>query len=361
MQRIANAIVRMLRDRGVIAKMYIDDLILISPSRERAEQDLRIAQELLKDLGLPEAPDKVQRPSTRVTWLGVDIDSVSMTISVPHEKLEEIKHCVSNAIKLKSMSKKHLQSVIGKVIHVAKCIRPARLFVSRLLEALRGMKKKFIKVSRDMRADLIWFQEFSAQWNGVGLINTRAPDMDVFVDASGSGIGATDGRSAYGGQITPISDPAHNISELEAVNLAVALQTFMSRGDKGRHIRVFSDNMASVEVFTTGRGRNPIILECARSIWMLQALLDIHISYEHIAGSRNVFADALSRRHMAPKYESLVLKMCRDDNIQLCEPCLHLFQVLNPPIASRTGVRIAPTQSRQPTAPGQGSRNQSQS
>lgn len=357
MQRVANAIVRMLKDRGVIAKMYIDDLILVSPSKEKAERDLAIAQALLQELGLPEATDKVQRPSTEVTWLGVNIDSVSMTISVPHEKLEEIRSCVVKARRLKSMSKKHLQSVIGKVIHVAKCIRPARLFVSRLLEALRGMKKKYLRVSAEMRADLLWFEEFSSQWNGVGLISSSPPDIDVYVDASGSGIGGTDGRAAYGGQISPVGDPANNISELEAVNLAVALQTFLSHADAGRHIRVFCDNMASVEVFTTGRGRNPIILECARSIWMLQALLGVEITYEHIPGVDNVFADALSRRHLGQKYKNIVSSKCRDCNITLCEPCLHIFRVLNPPVVSRTGVCISPTQSSNEAAQGPSPRN----
>lgn len=350
MQRVANAITRMLKDRDVIAKMYIDDLILISPNREKAERDLHVAQDLLKDLGLPEARDKVQRPSTRVTWLGVVIDSVSMSISVPIDKLEEIKGCVSNALKARSMSKKHLQSIIGKVIHVAKCIRPARLFVSRLLEALRGMRKKYLKVTQEMKDDLLWFKEFSSEWNGVGLINMSSPDLDVYVDASGSGIGASDGRSAYGGQISPGEDPARNISELEAVNLAVALQTFICESDRGRHIRVFCDNLATVEVCTTGRGKNPIILDSARSIWMLQALFDVEITYQHIEGVKNVFADALSRRHLGPKFENIVVESCYRDNIPLREPCLHLFSVLNPPILSRAGVRISPTQSSGKTA-----------
>lgn len=355
MQRIASAIVRMLGDKGVVAKMYIDDLIIVSPNRERAQHDLRVAQRLLHELGLPEAPEKVQHPDTQVTWLGVKIDSVSMSISVPHDKLEEIRSCVSAALKLRSMSKKHLQSIIGKVIHVAKCIRPARLFVSRLLEALRGMRsKKYLKVSQDMRRDLLWFKEFSAQWNGVGLINTSRPDLDVYVDASGSGIGATDGRTAYGGQITPVHDPAENISELEAVNLVVALQTFLSERDRGRHIRVFCDNMATVDVCTSGRGRNPVILDCARSVWMLQALLDIQITYEHIAGSNNIFADALSRRHLSPKYNTKAYELCQYHNIPLRVPCLHIFQVLKPSVTSRTGIRITPAEGSESAASRQG-------
>lgn len=357
MQRVANAITRMLMEMDVVAKMYIDDLILISPTREKAVRDLQVAQKLLSDLGLPEAPDKVQAPSTRVTWLGVVIDSVSMSISVPLDKLEEIKACVCNALKMRSMTKKHLQSIIGKVIHVAKCIRPARLFVSRLLEALRGMKKKYLKVTPEMRDDLLWFKEFSAQWNGVGLINTHAPDMDVYVDASGSGIGGYDGRTAYGGQVTPQEDPARNISELEAVNLTVALQTFLSEQDRGRHIRVFCDNMPTVEVCTTGRGKHPIILECARSIWMLQALFDVEISYEHIAGTKNVLADALSRRHLDKKFQNIAMNSCRRDNLAFREPCLHIFTVLKPSLLSRNGVSIAPTQSSSTTTAGEGARH----
>lgn len=111
-------------------------LIIISPNRSKAEEDFRVARELLEELGLPEALDKAQSPSHKAVWLGVKVNARDMTPSLPGEKLQEVKVSLEKADKCRTISKKQLQSLLGKLLHVGKCVRPARLFVSRLLEAL---------------------------------------------------------------------------------------------------------------------------------------------------------------------------------------------------------------------------------
>lgn len=91
--------------------------------------------------------------------------------------------------KCRSMSKRELQSLIGRLIHIAKCVSPARLFVSRLLDALRAADKKYIKVTSDIKADLQWFISFCLEWNGISLIPGSAPNKTTVVDGSLTGIG----------------------------------------------------------------------------------------------------------------------------------------------------------------------------
>lgn len=182
-----------------------------------------------------------------------------MTLSIPakiNKRLEVVKKYKAR----RSMSKKELQSVIGKLVHVAKCVPPARLFISCLLEALREAKKKYIKVSGDMKQDLNWFLTFCQEWNGVYLINPSKPTTAITVDASMTGIGASDGRRAYGKQIAADHQIARNITELESINIAVALHTFIDSSFRGH---LFCDNAASVQVMESGKGRNKIILEAA--------------------------------------------------------------------------------------------------
>ena len=45
---------------------------------------------------------------------------------------------VDRQINKLSLSKRQLQSIFGKLLHIAKCVRPVRLFVSHLLDKLRG-------------------------------------------------------------------------------------------------------------------------------------------------------------------------------------------------------------------------------
>ena len=341
MQRIAMTIVRILKSEGITAHMYLDDLIVVSPDSMKAEQDYKRAKALLSELGLPEAKEKAQPPARLVTWLGIDINTKDMSIAVPPKKLRETLDQVGWVVKRRSITKKTLQSMLGRLLHVAKCVRPARLFVSKLLEALRNMKHFYINVNSEMRSDLKWFLNFGKDWNGVALIPRQKVDVDLFVDACLSGIGASNGTHAYWHQVCPVQDPVDCISELEAANIAVALHTFMNEDHRGMHVRVHCDNEGAVSVLTTGRGRNKVILDVARKAWLIQAKLDLFISYVHIPGVENQTADILSRAHLSDKHlneaHELVVSKC----LLPVKPHTVIFDQFSPKISCRSGHQLS--------------------
>ena len=337
MQSIANAIVDMLAARNIKSYMYLDDLIIVSTNREQAERDFKTARELLRALALPEAPEKAQPPSTRIKWLGVIIDTEERSLAIPEQKLSKVLQQVSKFARSRSMNIKQLRSILGLLLHVAKCVRPARIFISRLLEALREAKGWFININADMRADFQWFEEFCNGWNGKSYIPDPEPSRDIYVDACLSGVGATDGTTAYSGQVAPIDDPANNITELEALNVVVALHTLLSHKDKGSHIRVHCDNKAAVQVLQSGRARNKLLLDCARAAWMVQAVLDIQLSYVHVPGKDNEIADRLSRAHLSENDHFLLEGILQEMPLNIVEPCLHIFHNIPCPLLSRSG------------------------
>ena len=340
MQTIAGVIVDILAVRGIKSYMYLDDLILVSPNREKANSDFEVARNLLRDLNLPEAVDKAQPPATKVKWLGVNIDTQEMTLSIPQDKINEVLEKVSKFTKAKSMTKRQLQSILGQLLHVAKCVRPARLFVSRLLDKLRETKGLHLNVNADMRADFRWFQEFCAQWNGVSYMAAVTPTRHIYVDACLSGIGASDGAAAYAGQVAPVEDGACNITELETVNIVVALHTFLTHRDAGSHVQIHCDNKAAVQVLQSGKGRNKVLLDCARAAWMLQAVLDVHISYVHVPGKDNEIADRLSRAHLSRRDHLLLSPILEKHCLHVIEPCLYVFHNMSAPVLSRSGYCI---------------------
>ena len=63
-------------------------------------------------------------------------------------------------------------------------------------------------------------------------------------------------EAAYVCDITAITPSPSNISELEAINTAIAIQTFIGPADRGSTVLILCDNMAAVQVFQSGRGRN---------------------------------------------------------------------------------------------------------
>ena len=357
MQTVANAIVDILATRGVKSFMYLDDLVIVSHDRHTAQRDFQAARQLLRDLALPEATDKAQEPAQVIRWLGININTTEMSLSIPEDKLRQVLETVRKYEKARSVSKKTLQSILGLLLHVAKCVRPARLFVSRLLEALRAATGTYVNVNADMRADFRWFLEFGTQWNGKSYIPEVAPNRDIYVDACLSGIGATDGTWAYAGQVAPLEDGVNNITELEAVNVIIALHTFLKGADARSHIRIHCDNMAAVQVLQSGRAKNKILLDCARAAWMVQAVLDVQLTYVHVPGKENQAADILSRAHLGKSDHLLAKALITKNAMIMIDPCLYVCQVIPTPMLSRSGNGVLTGQGQAPTARVKGPRD----
>ena len=340
MQSVANCITDILALEGIICYMYLDDLVILSPDRATAERQYRRAKGLLDELGLPEAEDKAQPPARAIKWLGVIVNAENMTLSIPESKLREVIDQVSKVHSSNYISKKQLQSILGQLLFVAKCVRPARTFVSRLLTALRGAKDpNKIDVTPDMRKDLQWFKQFCEEWNGVAVITKKAPTKTILVDACLSGVGATDGQFGYGQQVAHREQGAANITELEAINVVLALHTFLTEKDRGTHIRVRCDNQAAVYALTTGRAHNPILQDCARSAWMVQALLGVEITYDHIPGKDNEVADALSRAHLSEADHGSAVDWVAYYGLVCIKPCLYFLSHLDSPLQSRPSLK----------------------
>ena len=62
-----------------------------------------------------------------------------------------------------------------------------------------------------------------------------------------------------------------------------------------KSIQIMCDNMAVVEVLTSGRARDSIMATCAHNVWLLAAMFNVNIIVSHIRGLDNSIADLLSR------------------------------------------------------------------
>ena len=194
--------------------------------------------------------------------------------------------------------RKAYESILGKLLYVAKCVNPARTFLSRMLQVYREAKGWFVKVTPDVRVDLAWFLEFCIQGNGTAIIPPPQPDRHIQVDACLSGVGATDDTYCYSGQVLGEQEGSFNITELETINVFIALHTFLTEKDRGSHVLIECDNLAAVQALKWSRAKNQVLAECARMAWMIQAVLDVTLYFAHIAGINNGVADALSRAHL---------------------------------------------------------------
>ena len=78
-------------------------------------------------------------PSTSMPFLGVLFNSIKLTMSVPPEKLQEVREQLSLWLKKTTATKKTLQQLLGRLFWISKCVRFSRPFMGRLLQQLRDM------------------------------------------------------------------------------------------------------------------------------------------------------------------------------------------------------------------------------
>ena len=272
---------------------YIDDLIYIGlPSNITASYEFLI--QLLQELGLEISQNKLVAPSTSVVCLGILVDSVNRTISIPEGKLAEIQKLCNSWKDKKSCTKNQLQSLLGSLLYITKCVRPARFFLNRMLQVLRDNHiNKYIRLTEEFAKDLNWFNTFLCSYNGVTFYDNKPVQAVIELDASLTGLGANFENMVYALPL-PHDHFNYNITQLEMLNIMVALKVW---GYTWRNMRIEikCDNLAVVQILQEGKARDPLLATIARNIWMLTSVFNIQLSVSHISGKNNAIADLLSR------------------------------------------------------------------
>ena len=89
---IADALEWYLKSRGIAHVFhYLDDFtILGSPNSDECIGSLTVMRQACAELGIPLADHKTEGPATRVTFLGIMIDTTAGQLSLPPEKLAHL-------------------------------------------------------------------------------------------------------------------------------------------------------------------------------------------------------------------------------------------------------------------------------
>ena len=135
-QRVTNAITFILIMNKFSILNYLDDFGG-GDTPKRALEAFRTLGKLLQLCGLEEAPEKSCVPSTSMTFVGILFNTLTLTLEITPERLQEILSLVDSWQSKRSASLKDLQSLLGKLNFISQCVRPGRIFVSRLLNWLR--------------------------------------------------------------------------------------------------------------------------------------------------------------------------------------------------------------------------------
>lgn len=89
---------------------------------------------LAQDIGLPIKPSKTVLPTTTLTFLGLELDTVKFVIRLPQDKLDSLREEMLKLKSQKSATLKQLQSLIGMLNFACKVVPPGRTFLRRLID-----------------------------------------------------------------------------------------------------------------------------------------------------------------------------------------------------------------------------------
>lgn len=322
-QRMTNGVSYAMSQMGYNCVNYIDDLAGAG-GLEGAWSAYYALQDLLLSLGLVESLDKAQPPSTSMVFLGILFNTVSGTLEIPVDKMVEIEQVLAIWEGKEYASRKEVQSLIGKLQFAAACIRPGRIFISRMLNFLRGMPDVGVrKIPGTFLKDVYWWQCFMPVYNGISMMpltDWLNPDAIFSSDACLEGCGGW-----YEGKYFHTTFPSFilrqnlHINALELLTVVICLKLWGTEF-QGLRIKIHCDNEASVTVLNTGRSRDPFLQACLREISFLAAKFRFELKAVHLPGALNRLPDLLSRwgsascrKEFSARTAGLHMKCCHVD------------------------------------------------
>ena len=296
---VADALEWVARQRGVSEiDHYLDDFVTLGPhATSDCQKNFDIIIQTCADLGVPLALEKLEEPTTCLTFLGIEINTLDGTLRLPQDKFDHLQQTLQLWSRRKSCTRLELESLIGLLQHACRVVRPGRSFLRRLIDLLRPPRRPHhhIRLNRQSRADIQWWRVFACHWNGIALFPPPSkPGLEITSDASGHwGCGTWTGPDWLQFQWPEEAKDRHiTFKELVAILLACTVW-----GDRWARSRVTCrcDNQAVVQIICSRSCRDQSLMDLLQCLFFMEAHFQFKLMATHIAGVHNGLADDLSR------------------------------------------------------------------
>lgn len=288
-----------LRKNGHTNAGYIDDSLLAADSYETCECNVKDTVALMTHLGFVIHEGKsVLIPTTKILFLGNWIDSVSMTVTLPIEKVHSIVLECRKLYNSRQVSIRYVAKVLGLMVSSFSAVEFGPLFYRNVerqkiiaLKLNYGNFDAVMSVTSEMKDDLLWWIENLADQKRH--ISHKNPDMIITSDASLLGWGASCENHKIGGR-WKVEELDFHINYLELLAISLALKSFAA-SKSNVHIQLKTDNTCALSYINNMGGiRSLQCNELSKQIWQWCRQRNIWISAAHVPGILNV-ADVASR------------------------------------------------------------------
>lgn len=319
---------------------YLDDFCLVARDFESGCAAQAVLMAILRRLGFYISFPKVTSPATKTRFLGIDIDTVALEMTLPEDKLVKMTSALVALEGRKRATRIQLERLAGLLAHCAKVVRGGRTFCRRIYDAVNAVAKPHYKVrlSGGFHEDRKWWLDFARRFNGKAkIIGRHTPYVSTYSDASGGGFGTihdSDWRvgafdhgtdEAIRNQVghhhatpDPTCAGAH-INVLEMWAAFCAAQTWGHRWRDSTVVMV-TDNETVRAALTSGRSKSKGVMYFIRRLFWIAAEHNFDIQSVYVRSADNTICDALSRWEAADSMDRI---RAADGARRLC--CSHIF------------------------------------
>lgn len=286
---------------------YLDDFLFGGKAGSTQCKDLlECFLASCENLGVPIAEEKTLGPCTVLCFLGLEIDTVNLTIKIPAAKVVEICEKLENVFSKQKVTLREMQSLIGALHFACRAVRPGRTFCRRLINSIKGLTQPHhrIRVTGEVKQDIEAWLYFFKGFNGVSVFLNKewesSQDLCLYTDSAGGpgmGFGAFfNGKWCFG--VWPVKwhdqGLTRSITLLEFFPILVAIVVW---GEllTNKKILFRSDNTGVVSIINSLTSKSDLVMKLVRSFVLRCLKFNILCKCSHIPGADNTVADSISR------------------------------------------------------------------
>ena len=298
-QRTTNAITYIFNKFGYDDINYLDDLGA-AEEESKAEEAYDCLGWILDTIGIRESKKKACPPACIVIFLGILYNSLTMTMQITQERLQEIKTLLQQWKNKQFATLKEVQSLLGKLNFAASTVRAGRIFVSRIINDLKTYPTSgHRRVDGELKRDVTWWLTFMEEFDGISImppLNWNAPDTVIQTDSCLKSCGGWAQGEAYTTDFPRwlLKKYKLHINELEMLAFVLAIRLWSDK-ISNKNVLAYSDSEVTVGIVNSGRATNKFAQECLREICYLTAKSNAVIKLIFLPGESNRISDCLSR------------------------------------------------------------------
>ena len=300
-------VVTILRTLGMRIIIYIDDILVMAPSKEIAQQHTDCLIFLLENLGFTINRQKsLTDPSQEIEFLGLIADSIQMELQLPGSKIKNIRSDATTLLQASQPTAREVSRLLGKLTHATHAMRaappppPPPLFFRHLQSCLHAALQPMqdytqpCPLTEEAREELSWWvtppnllewEIHPSRQSGSHNRDGRLPNW------LGSPLRKPpDGRT----MVPQRSSNAHQLPGASG-SKSLAIQTFAKRKENVLiHLKMDSTS-ALTYINKMGGTVSPDLNRLTKELWSWCLTKNVTLRASHLPGILNERADEESR------------------------------------------------------------------